>query len=282
MFHNRRWDADIQTLAAVLESAELGEPWGVESRMDQANAATLEIGPDAGLLRDLGSHLVDQMLWLLGPARTVYAELDLDVEPAGGRTDCRFALSLTHAGGCAPGCPPARSIISRTASCAPTAAPAPTWPTAPTSRPRPSSPAGGRSTRATAGVRRPRALGHPPHAAGSRAVPSERGAYQDYYTRFAAALRGDGDFPVPAAQAVTRSRCWMPPGSAPPRTAWSTSVFVVVHAPVANRRGVVPTRRVKCRCRWDWSWKPTAAATSAMCSPSSSRRRAASTRLPTR
>jgi predicted dehydrogenase len=39
-------------------------------------------------------------------------------------------------------------------------------------------------------------------AAGSRRVPSERGVYQDYYTRFAAALRGDGEFPVPAAQAV--------------------------------------------------------------------------------
>ena len=98
VFHNRRWDADIQTLAAVLDSAELGELWSVESRMDQANAATLEVGPDAGLLRDLGSHLVDQMLWLLGPARTVYAELDhaeLDhVEPAGGRTDTRFAAAL--------------------------------------------------------------------------------------------------------------------------------------------------------------------------------------------
>jgi predicted dehydrogenase len=33
-------------------------------------------------------------------------------------------------------------------------------------------------------------------------VPSERGAYQDYYTRFAAALRGDAEFPVPAEQAV--------------------------------------------------------------------------------
>ena len=39
-------------------------------------------------------------------------------------------------------------------------------------------------------------------AAGSVPVPSEQGAYQDYYTRFAAALRGDGDFPVPAEQAV--------------------------------------------------------------------------------
>lgn len=98
VFHNRRWDADIRTLAAVLKSGELGDLWSVESRMDQDNAATLELGPEAGLLRDLGSHLVDQMLWLLGPARTVYAALD-HVEPDGHRTDCRFAVSLTHTGG---------------------------------------------------------------------------------------------------------------------------------------------------------------------------------------
>jgi predicted dehydrogenase len=39
-------------------------------------------------------------------------------------------------------------------------------------------------------------------AAGSERVPSKQGAYQDYYARFAAALRGDGEFPVPAQQAV--------------------------------------------------------------------------------
>ena len=33
-------------------------------------------------------------------------------------------------------------------------------------------------------------------------MPSERGAYQAYYTRFAAALRGAADFPVPAEEAV--------------------------------------------------------------------------------
>ena len=71
VFHNRRWDADIRTLAAVLKGGELGELWGVESRMEQDNAAGLEVGPDAGLLRDLGSHLVVQVLWLLGPARSV-------------------------------------------------------------------------------------------------------------------------------------------------------------------------------------------------------------------
>jgi predicted dehydrogenase len=98
VFHNRRWDADIRTLAAVLRGGRLGELWGVESRMEQADSATLEVGPDAGLLRDLGSHLVDQVLWLLGPARTVYAELDhLDLD--GGRTDCRFTVSITHTSG---------------------------------------------------------------------------------------------------------------------------------------------------------------------------------------
>jgi len=29
-------------------------------------------------------------------------------------------------------------------------------------------------------------------------VPSEQGAYQDYYTQFAAAWRGEGEYPVPA------------------------------------------------------------------------------------
>ena len=33
-------------------------------------------------------------------------------------------------------------------------------------------------------------------------MPSERGAYQDYYAQFAAALRGDAAFPVPAEEAL--------------------------------------------------------------------------------
>ena len=202
VFHNRRWDADIRTLAAVIRGGELGELWGVESRMDQANAATLEVGPDAGLLRDLGSHLVDQVLWLLGPARAVYAELDF-VEPEGRRTDCRFVVSIIHEAD-------VRSRVSAskinyiedrelraygsTGSYV----------------------ARGTDVQAQAifAGRRPvdegDAWGYdaPEHwgtlntAAGSRKVPSEQGAYQDYYARFAAALDGDGEFPVPADQAL--------------------------------------------------------------------------------
>ena len=39
-------------------------------------------------------------------------------------------------------------------------------------------------------------------AAGAVPVPSEQGAYQAYYTQFAAALRGEAEFPVPATEAV--------------------------------------------------------------------------------
>ena len=202
VFHNRRWDADIRTLAAVLDGGELGELWGVESRMDQANAATLELGPDGGLLRDLGSHLVDQMLWLLGPAAGVYAELD-HIETEAGSTDCRFALSITHRGG-------VRSRVSASKI------------NHIEDRELRAYGSGGSyvahgtdvQAQAVFAGRRPidegdgwgyeaeERWGTLRTATGSVRVPSAQGAYQDYYTRFAAALRGEGDFPVPAQEAV--------------------------------------------------------------------------------
>jgi len=202
VFHNRRWDADIQTLAAVLKGGELGELWGLESRFDQDSPATLEVGPDAGLLRDLGSHLVDQVLWLLGPARSVFAELD-HVDLDGGRTDCRFGVSIAHTSG----------VHSRVSSCKINHID--------DRELRAFGSAGSYVVRSTDvqaqavfagkrpvdegdrwGYEAPEHWGTLRTAAGAVRVPSEQGAYQDYYTRFAAALRGDGDFPVPAEQAV--------------------------------------------------------------------------------
>jgi predicted dehydrogenase len=40
------------------------------------------------------------------------------------------------------------------------------------------------------------------NASGATPVPSEQGAYQDYYKQFAAALRGEAAFPVPSTEAV--------------------------------------------------------------------------------
>jgi predicted dehydrogenase len=98
VFQNRRHDADMQTLAKVIREDRLGKLWRIHNRMDFDDPATLEAGPTGGLLRDLGSHLVDQMLWLLGPVQSVDAQLDHVALPQ-GRTDASFTITLRHAGG---------------------------------------------------------------------------------------------------------------------------------------------------------------------------------------
>jgi predicted dehydrogenase len=98
VYQNRRYDSDMQTLNQLLQDGRLGRLWRIHSRMDFDDPATLEAGPTGGLLRDLGSHLVDQMLWLLGPALSVDAQLD-HVDLPAGRTDASFTITLRHAGG---------------------------------------------------------------------------------------------------------------------------------------------------------------------------------------
>jgi predicted dehydrogenase len=98
VFQNRRLDSDIQTLAKLIKDNKLGRVWRIHSRMDFDDPATLEAGPTGGLLRDLGSHLVDQMLWLLGPVTSIDAQLD-HVELVQGRTDASFTITLRHESG---------------------------------------------------------------------------------------------------------------------------------------------------------------------------------------
>ncbi len=202
VFHNRRWDADVRTLSAVLAHGDLGRLVRVESRFDVDDPATLDPGPTGGLLRDLGSHLVDQVVWLLGPARRVYADLEFVDRPE-GPTDAGFTITITHATG----------VLSHVSSTKCNHVQQREW--------RAYGSAGGYVANGTdvqaqaifAG-QRPIDLGAAwgydaePHwgtlttSEGSRRVPSERGAYQDYYTQFAAALRGTATFPVPASEAI--------------------------------------------------------------------------------
>jgi predicted dehydrogenase len=98
VYQNRRFDADLQTLRKVITDGRLGKVWRIHSRMDQDGAHTLEPGPTGGLLRDLGSHVVDQMIYLLGPVAVVDAQLDV-VDLPQGRTDASFTLTLRHEGG---------------------------------------------------------------------------------------------------------------------------------------------------------------------------------------
>ncbi|MBV7397217.1 Gfo/Idh/MocA family protein [Mameliella sediminis] len=98
VFQNRRLDADLQTLRKLIADGRLGRVWRIHNRMDFDDPATLEPGPTGGLLRDLGSHLVDQMLYLNGPVQSVFTHLD-HVDLPEGRTNASFTLTLNHKNG---------------------------------------------------------------------------------------------------------------------------------------------------------------------------------------
>ena len=105
VFHNRRWDGDFLTLKRLVSEGSLGELVRVESRFDRwrpevdvdrwrEGGAPEEAG---GLLFDLGPHLIDQALELLGPARSVYAEVRR-LRPSAQVDDDVF-LGLEHVSG---------------------------------------------------------------------------------------------------------------------------------------------------------------------------------------
>ena len=201
VFHNRRWDADIRTLRATL--GRLGDLQRIESRFDLDQPGLLETGPHGGLLRDLGSHLVDQMLWLLGPAASVHAALDWTDFPA-GRTDSAFDITLTHLSGVRPRVSATKlnRLNDRGLRAYGTAGrlhlPQHRRASAGT-RSRESGPPTSGTPGATS---QPESWGVLYTGDGAAKVPSERGAYQDYYSGLVAALRGEGPVPVPVREAI--------------------------------------------------------------------------------
>lgn len=98
VFHNRRWDPDVRAIKALLDAGEVGEPWSVHSGFDLDEPQGLEAGPAHGLLRDIGSHLVDQALFLSGPVEAVEASLDY-AQKDGFEVDAAFDVTLHHASG---------------------------------------------------------------------------------------------------------------------------------------------------------------------------------------
>ena len=199
-YQNRRWDSDFLTVRSLVDSGRLGSVLRFESRFERFSP---EPGPPAsggGTLRDFGSHLVDQALVLLGPVATVYAEWRVNRH---GQDD-DFFVALTHENG-------ARSHLWGSWTQA-----------APGDRFRVSGTEGGYvvggpmdgqeaallagRTPATEGA----AWGAEPEerwgrfARGeeSEPVPTVHGAWHTFYPAFAAAVRGEGEVPVPARDAV--------------------------------------------------------------------------------
>lgn len=104
VFQNRRWDGDFLTVRRLIAEGALGDVHRFESRFERwrpvPKQGWREHGDAAeagGLLYDLGSHLIDQALVLFGSATHVYAELER--RRPGVRVDDDAFVALTHASG---------------------------------------------------------------------------------------------------------------------------------------------------------------------------------------
>ena len=81
VFQNRRWDSDFKTVKKIIEDNVLGEIVEVEFHFDRYNPVlspkehkeTANSG--AGILKDLGPHLIDQALFLFGLPHAVFADI---------------------------------------------------------------------------------------------------------------------------------------------------------------------------------------------------------------
>jgi predicted dehydrogenase len=206
VFQNRRWDGDLLTVRRLLDDEVLGKVARFESRFERWRPEVEggfrdsgAPGDAGGLLFDLGAHLIDQALLLLGPAVSVYAELDR--RRPGAEIDDDAFVALAHASG-------ARSHL---------------WMSAVAAQVGPRMRVlGDRAAFVKDGLdvqegqlvegMRPGDPGYgddPPDRWGRlgtdgdlRRVPTERGAYERFYDGVAAALRGEAPMPVDPLDAL--------------------------------------------------------------------------------
>jgi predicted dehydrogenase len=99
VFQNRRWDSDFLTVQDAIRQGLAGRIVLFESRIDRFRPDVRERwreipGPGAGLLYDLGPHLIDQTLLLFGIPDSVQATLAK--QRRGARTDDFFQLALRY------------------------------------------------------------------------------------------------------------------------------------------------------------------------------------------
>ena len=99
-YQNRRWDSDFASVRRVVESGQLGQLLEAHFRFDRYKVALNvkkfkeEPGPGAGLLADLGPHLIDQALSLFG--QPLSAHKTLGRNRPGSQVDDFFSLHLRY------------------------------------------------------------------------------------------------------------------------------------------------------------------------------------------
>jgi predicted dehydrogenase len=104
VFQNRRWDGDFLTVRKLLAGDALGSVTRFESSFERwspdiakAWKAQATAADGGGVLFDLGTHLIDQALLLFGPATVAHAELQ--VRRHRERVDDDVFLVLNHGTG---------------------------------------------------------------------------------------------------------------------------------------------------------------------------------------
>ncbi len=80
VYQNRRWDSDFKTVRNVVQQELTGDIYEAEFRFDRYSQQLSPKlhketpGPGAGILPDLGPHLIDQALQLFGMPDAVFAD----------------------------------------------------------------------------------------------------------------------------------------------------------------------------------------------------------------
>ncbi|MFF2245011.1 Gfo/Idh/MocA family oxidoreductase [Arthrobacter sp. NPDC058130] len=207
VFQNRRWDADFLTLQKLLTEGALGEVRTFESRFEWWRPEgfgnwrdTAAVAAGGGILNDLGAHLIDQAIQLFGPVAASHGETATHgPDPDGADTEAFVSLlhesgvrSRLWMNGMAAQVGPRFHVLGSEAgymkwgldSQEPALAAGMT----------PSDPAYGADPQTHWGT-----LG----VDGDRQpIVPEPGAYPAFYTRLAAALRGQGPLPVDPAESL--------------------------------------------------------------------------------
>ena len=99
-YQNRRWDSDFGSVRRIVEGGQLGQLLEAHFRFDRYKPALNikkfkeEPGPGAGLLADLGPHVIDQALSLFG--RPLSAHKTLGRNRPGSQVDDFFSLHLRY------------------------------------------------------------------------------------------------------------------------------------------------------------------------------------------
>lgn len=102
VYHNRRWDGDFRTIQSIISQKTLGEIVEYEAHFDRYRPIINKLTwrdeniPGAGILFDLGSHLIDQAMQLFGKPEGIFA--DIRKQRSGSLVDDYFDVHLYYSG----------------------------------------------------------------------------------------------------------------------------------------------------------------------------------------